>query len=185
MCSRAVLNRTRFAKQREKKPLALTTSSLKTTTPLPSYSPSPSTPTAASSALRGKMFKNRVLVTSGEQGAVVGETLDRGISKLTSHVCVCVPVFLWVTQWLWFANGSEWLWVKYGWRRRWQRDGLCLRANTHMPSVTTAHFRSAMCLCLLSSNCYILSTGLFHLSLSRIPVSTQPCESTDKREERS
>lgn len=90
MCSRAVLNRTRFAKQREKKPLALTTSSLKTTTPLPSYSPSPSTPTAASSALRGKMFKNRVLVTSGEQGAVVGETLDRGISKLTSHVCVCV-----------------------------------------------------------------------------------------------
>jgi len=88
MCSRALLSRTRFVKQRKK--------------PLPFIPPSPKkryslfvlhsllvlhslffSPTALSFALQEKMFKNKVLVTSGKQRvrAVVGEP---------SIVCVCV-----------------------------------------------------------------------------------------------
>ncbi len=43
------------------------------------------------------MFKNGVLVTSGERGAkrvVVGATLHEGISRLTRYECVCIPVSL-------------------------------------------------------------------------------------------
>lgn len=84
MCSRALLSRTRFAKQKKK-------TLLKTATLFSFYAHSLSS-TPPSFPLQEKMFKNGVLVTSGERGARECVTSHQGISRLIYcvYLCVCV-----------------------------------------------------------------------------------------------
>lgn len=96
---------------------------------------------------------------------------------------MCEPVYLCVIWWPWFANGSEYLRVAYGWRRRGMAS-----THTHMQAPSQPFQVSDVSLSPFIWPLHTFSSALsspsFHLSLSRLPVSSQPSESTDRQVEK-
>lgn len=151
MRSRDRLNRTRFAKQEKKKnPLYPSPPHLwKVRVPVLSAR-SLLTLTAPCTALQGKMFKNRVFVTSGEQGDG-GWRLVRPDQVISRRVCQCEGAC--VTWGPRSANGSDWLRASKGRGRKQPGDlPLVSHKTIHAQIHNPYHPSSAMCLSLLFSN---------------------------------
>lgn len=136
MCSRALLSRTRFAKQEKKSLYLRPPLREKTLHSFPVNALLCLSSTSPTFALQEKTLKNGVLVTSGEQGESEScGWCDLAWGHLASYVCVrvCLYVCLCAIWQILFANGSEWLRVGLGVKAAKGWPQLHTRTHTNLP----------------------------------------------------